>query len=109
MTKKRNEYTKYNKRQREKLDKNLGSLWENEQSNEMINEQTFNSQIEEKYTQSRSYSNIRDGRYVKKLPKDRDNSRNSRDISPNIFSPPDIEALKQRVRNEIRTLDSLKF
>jgi hypothetical protein len=101
MTKKRNESSKYNKIHKERLSKNLGSLWENEP--------TFNIQNDEKYSQSKSFSNIHEGRYVKKLPKDRDHSRHSRDISPTILVPPNIEALKQKVRDQIRTLDTLKF
>lgn len=56
----------------------------------------------------RSVANIKDGRYVKKVP-------NNRDISPvhlqegELFGPPDIEELKKRVRDEIKALDTKTY
>mmetsp|Transcript_32430 Transcript_32430/g.28716 ORF Transcript_32430/g.28716 Transcript_32430/m.28716 type:complete len:165 (-) Transcript_32430:29-523(-) len=51
-----------------------------------------------------SFVNLQDGRYKKNFEK-KDRTVNM-DISPGIFGPPDIEALKQRVRDEIKALDT---
>lgn len=91
----------------------------NEDSNEKTENYCFGPFLEtEKILQSSPFSEeLLDDRtqkmssnsLFKKLPKNMKQYRQDRDLTPSIFGPPNIEALKQRVREEIKTLDTMKY
>jgi hypothetical protein len=91
-----------NEESREKWQKtsDLGHFWNQEKF-------TQNSPISDQFQEDRSQE-MSSNSLFKKLPKNMKQYKQDRDLTPNIFGPPNIEALKQRVREEIKTLDTMK-